>query len=127
MDGLLWITPRWLQPDQLTPTENVELITLDCFLQGLPGEEKRAVGRKPARIPRDIVSALECVLATLEMGKGEKWNLFLHENDCYFSPSLGPPQGAQEAPLSQPLPQNKPMHMESECCATARPFMPWLA
>lgn len=39
MDKLLQITLRWLQPVKLTPTEIVEWVTLDHFLQGLPGEE----------------------------------------------------------------------------------------
>lgn len=72
MDGLLRITQRWLQPDQLTPTEIVDQVTLDHFLWDLSGEERRAVGIKAAQMPRDMGTALECALATLEMGRGRK-------------------------------------------------------
>lgn len=48
MDDLIQITWRWLQHDWLTPTEIVEWVAIDCFLQGLLGEERRAVGMKVA-------------------------------------------------------------------------------
>lgn len=79
MDSLLCIAQRWLQPNQLTPVEIVEHITLNRFLQAFHGEERRAIGMKAAQIPRDMVSVLECVLATLSMGRVEKKIQFHHE------------------------------------------------
>lgn len=114
MDGLLRITQRWLQPDQLTPTEIVDQVTLDHFLQDLPGEERRAVGIKAAQMPRDMGTALECALATLEMGRGEKRTSFQCEPHHHFSPSLKPPWRAQEDPLPQSSPQDEPIPTEPE-------------
>lgn len=58
--------------DQLTPTEIVERITLNKFLRALPGEERKAVGIKAARMPRDMITALKCTISMLEIGKGQR-------------------------------------------------------
>lgn len=73
---------------------------------------------KAAQTPRDMVSTLECMLATLE------------RRTSSLSPTITSAQAsgrAQEEPLPQCLPQYKSMLMELECDATARPFKPWLA
>lgn len=66
MDVLLRIAQQWLQPNQI-----VQWVTLDQFLQVLPGEERRAVEMKVAKNPRDMVTALECTFSTLNMGRRE--------------------------------------------------------
>lgn len=39
MDALLQIAWQWLQPDQLTPAEIVEHVTIGWFLRALPENE----------------------------------------------------------------------------------------
>lgn len=82
---------------------------------------------KAARAARDMVSMLECDLATLEMGRGENRTLIQHEPHHHFNQSLGAPWRAQEGPLLQLSPQNEPMPMEPEHHTTARSFKPSLA
>lgn len=52
--------------------EVVVHIALNKFLRALPGEKRKAIGMKAAKTMRDMVSALECVLSTLEIGKGQE-------------------------------------------------------
>lgn len=108
MDSLLWITWSWHQPDQLTPTEIIELVALDHFLHGLPDTEWRTMGMKAARTPRDMVTALECTFFTLEMGRREKRTSFQHE-PCYLSS-----QNLGISRRAQPSPQDKLMLTEPE-------------
>lgn len=71
MDMLLHITLRWLQPDQLFPSEVVECATLDKFLGVLPGEERKAIGMKAAKTPRDAVTTtIKCDLSMLKIMRG---------------------------------------------------------
>lgn len=78
MDVLLHATRRWFQPDQVSLSEIVEHFTLNKFLRApgkflsFPGEERKAVGMKAAKTPRDMVTALECTLSTLEIRRGQE-------------------------------------------------------
>lgn len=79
-----------------------------------------------SQTPRDMVTALECALATLEMEKGEKRTSFHHEPHYHCSQNSVMLWRAQEDPLTQPSSQDKPVPTDSECCITARPFKSWL-
>lgn len=54
MDGCV---QRWLQPDQVIPSEIVKHVTLNKFLRGLPRKERKAMGIKSAKTLRDMVMA----------------------------------------------------------------------
>lgn len=82
---------------------------------------------KAAGNPKDMVAALECILATLEMGWGEGRTAFQQES-CYPShQNPGATQRAPEEPAPQPSPRDEPMPTESEHHHTIRPLKPWLA
>lgn len=130
MDALLHITQRWLQPQQLTVVEIVERVTLDRFLRALPDEERRAVVMKATTTPRSMIMALECVLATLDMGRGERREKSLdwwQEFSRHRGPPLTSSAWAQEELQVRPSPVDEALPTEPEQRPPPRVNKTWLA
>lgn len=47
---------------------------LGWFLSSFPAEERRAVGMRAPTTPNEMAVALECALATWDMGRSERWD-----------------------------------------------------
>lgn len=103
MDGSLQITCWWVQPDQLTPTKIVGWVVLKCFLWGLRGEQRIAMEMKAAQTSRDMVAALECLQATLEIGRGEQRTSIKHESHYLGSQGLGTPMELEHSVTARPI------------------------
>lgn len=111
MDALLHITRWWLQLEQLTVVEIVKRVTFKRFLRALPSEERKAVGINAITTPKVMITALECPLATLYMGRGERREKSLdwwHEfSKCPGMPTMSPAWAQEEL-------QIRPLSMDAD-------------
>lgn len=82
---------------------------------------------KATQTPRDMVSALECVLAILDMGRGGRGARSTMSLANTTARPLGFLGGAQEDHLPQLSPWDETMPTEAEHHPASRPFKPWLA
>lgn len=98
-------------------------------MQALPREERKAVGITAAKTPQDMVSALECTLSTLEIGKGQEPPRDLdrpRELRCHTTTAYRAMRRTQEQPLPKLAPADKPMPTETDT-APPKGYKPWTA
>lgn len=105
MDTLLYITGRWLQPHQLSPLEIVEKKPFPG--KGKKKGEKKPLGMKTGKPPQDMVSALECTLSMLEIGKGQEPTQDHNWLKLHHYPTTAYRE-EHEQPPSKPVPENEP-------------------
>lgn len=93
-------------------------------MRALPGRVRQAVRMRVAKIPWDLVIALECAMSTQEMGRGERMEpewITWHEQ-----PQQSPPQPATDTSSAQSLPLVELIPTESDQRAPLRASKPWL-
>lgn len=103
MDTLLHTTQRWLQPDQHTASQVINKVMMDEFLPALPPEEHKSIYMRGAASLGEMLEALECTIATLEIGQREGREAPLGR--CLMQPSQQMDvefQGERRRPNSHP-------------------------
>lgn len=115
MDALLHVAQRWLQPDQLSPSEMVECVALNKFLRAQG--RKKSCGDENSKDLQETVTAIECTLSTLEIRRwlGRPWELNspgeLHHHPVAAYRAL---KWTEEQPPPKLAPADEPMPTESD-------------